>query len=135
MTRRFPQNGLRLFNGIANCVACHVGPTFTDEQFHNTGVSFGQDSGRRAITNRAEDNGRFNVPSLRNVALTAPYMHDGSLATRQDVVDFYDRGGRPNPGLDREIHPLGLSMEEKRDLVAFLRALSGTVSAGVVPER
>jgi cytochrome c peroxidase len=126
------RRGQILFLGKANCSACHVGPTFSDEQFHNTGVAAGtSDAGRFLVTGREEDRGRFKTPTLREVARTAPYMHDGSLATLDDVVDFYDRGGRENLGLDREIKPLGLSAGEKADLVSFLGALSGTVTAGV----
>jgi cytochrome c peroxidase len=121
------QEGLRLFTGRANCAVCHVGSIFTDEQFHNTGVSSGRDPGRRAITNRAEDDGKFKVPSLRNVAHTAPYMHDGSMATLDAVIDFYDRGGVRNPSLDAELHALHLTVDEKRALIAFLRSLSGAL--------
>jgi len=137
-TALLPQarRGQVLFLGKANCSACHVGPTFSDEQFHNTGVAAGtSDAGRFLVTGREEDRGRFKTPTLREVARTAPYMHDGSLATLEDVVDFYDRGGRANAGLDREIKPLGLSAGEKADLVSFLRALTGTVTAGVPKTR
>lgn len=120
--------GMRLFIGRANCVACHAGSTFTDEQFHNTGVSWGSDdTGRHAVTRREADRGAFKTPSLRNVALTAPYMHDGSLATLEQVVEFYDGGGNPNPHLDTEIRPLHLAPAEKRQLLAFLHALTGDV--------
>jgi len=70
------------------------------------------------------------VPTLREVARTAPYMHDGSLATLEDVVDYYDRGGNANPGLDEDVRPLHLSAEEKLALVAFLRSLSGSIRDG-----
>ena len=123
--------GMRLFNGRANCVACHVGPTFSDEKLHNTGVSWGaDDAGRYGVTALDGDRGAFKTPSLRNVALTAPYMHDGSLATLEDVIDFYVGGGTANPNLDPEISPLNLTMEEKRKLIAFLRSLTGSA-----PER
>jgi cytochrome c peroxidase len=122
--------GLTLFQGKANCVACHSGSNFTDERFHNTGVAHGgSDAGRFTVTKDRADRAAFKTPTLRDVARTAPYMHDGSLATLEDVVEFYDRGGRPNPFLDREIRPLGLSADERRDLVAFLNALTGTVHA------
>ena len=77
-----------------------------------------------------EDTGKFKTPTLREVSRTAPYMHDGSIATLEEVVDFYDRGGNDNPFRDRELRPLRLTEEEKRALVAFLRSLSGTVSDG-----
>ena len=70
------------------------------------------------------------MPTLRDVARTSPYMHDGSLATLEDVVDFYDRGGRVNPQLDPEMRPRQLSASEKAALVAFLRTLTGTVKEG-----
>ena len=127
------KRGLSLFRGKANCAACHLGPNLTDEAFHNTGVFLrGADPGRYGVTGREEDRGKFKTPTLRDVARTAPYMHDGSIASLDDVVNFYDGGGKANPGLDREIHALGLSAIEKHDLVAYLRSLTGLVSAGVL---
>ena len=85
--------GLSLFRGRANCASCHIGPNFTDEQFHNTGVSWGSsDEGRYRVTRRTEDLGRFKTPTLRQLRLTSPYMHDGSFDTLDAVVDFYDGG-------------------------------------------
>jgi len=128
------QRGLMLFLGRASCAACHAGPNFTDEQFHNTGVAWQRgspaDSGRGAITRAAQDVGAFKTPTLREVACTAPYMHDGSLRTLDDVIDFYDRGGHANAYLDGEIRPLRLDAEEKRSLVALLRALGGGCRPG-----
>ena len=125
------QAGLKIFRGKANCVACHVGPNLTDERFHNTGVSWHEgafrDKGRAEVTHRDEDMGAFKTPSLRQVAARAPYMHDGSLATLDDVIDYYDRGGVRNPQLDGEIRPLKLSADEKTALKEFLRALTGTI--------
>ncbi len=130
------QRGLHLFTGRANCSSCHLAPLFTDHQFHNTGVSWGSgDVGRQATTGRDEDGGAFKVPSLRNVAQTAPYMHDGSLATLDEVIDFYDRGGGQNPDLDEEIRPLGLSGEERSALRAFLAALTGDVQESYTVSR
>jgi cytochrome c peroxidase len=122
------RHGLWLYESRGGCWRCHSGPNFSDESFHNTGVSWNQppiDLGRFTITNKEADRGRFKTPTLRNAALTAPYMHDGSLATLEEVVDFYNRGGGKNPNLDESVVPLGLSPEEKKDLVAFLKALSG----------
>lgn len=131
------QAGLRLFRGKANCTACHIGPTLSDEQFHNTGVAWAdgrfQDDGRAGVTGRDADRGAFKTPTLREVARTAPYMHDGSLRRLEDVIEFYDRGGRPNRGLDSEIRPLRLTGTEKRSLVALLRALSGELVEGWRP--
>jgi cytochrome c peroxidase len=115
------QRGLQIFRGKGNCTACHVGPNFTDEKLHNTGVAW--KSGRFEDIGGGE--GNFKTPTLREIARTAPYMHNGSLATLDDVIDFYDGGGRGNPHLDPEIHPLRLTMEEKRALLAFLRSLVG----------
>lgn len=129
------QAGLRVFRGKANCSACHVGPTFTDEGFHNTGVGWMtgalSDEGRAAVTGREQDRGAFKTPTLRHAADTAPYMHDGSVRTLDAVIDFYDRGGVPNRALDPEIRPLGLTPAEKAALLAFLRALSGRIVEGV----
>jgi cytochrome c peroxidase len=135
--------GLQVFRGRGNCTACHVGPNFSDEKLHNTGVAWRelspssgevgrfQDEGRFVVTGRLEDHGAFKTPTLREVARTAPYMHDGSLATLEAVVDFYDDGGRPNPYIDPEIHPLHLAAEEKQALVVLLKSLSGTIREGV----
>jgi cytochrome c peroxidase len=137
---RAQQRGLQTFRGKGNCTACHVGPTFSDEKLHNTGVAWREppgssggagafaDEGRFIVTGLPADRGAFKTPTLREIARTAPYMHDGSLRRLEDVVNFYDRGGRTNPLLDPELRPLGLTDQEKRDLVSFLRSLSGTVS-------
>lgn len=126
--------GLQLFRGKGGCNACHIGPNFTDEQFHNTGVAWRAgrlaDEGRFAVSGNPRDHGAFKTPTLREVARTAPYMHDGSLATLEDVVEFYSEGGRPNPSLDPEIRPRNFIPEEKRALLAFLQTLSGRVREG-----
>lgn len=123
------RRGLDVFRGKGGCTGCHVGPTFSDEDFHNTGVAWRTgvltDEGRARVTRAAADRGAFKTPTLREVARTAPYMHDGSFATLAAVVDFYDRGGAPNPGLDSQLRPLKLAPGEKQNLVAFLRSLSG----------
>ena len=128
------QRGLRLFRGRARCTACHSGSNFTDEDFHNTGVSWGHrpyDAGRAVVTGVPEDTGKFKTPTLREIDHTAPYMHDGSIATLEEVVDFYDRGGNDNPFLDRELRPLRLTGDEKTALLAFLRSLSGRIYEGL----
>lgn len=120
------RNGLWLYESKARCWRCHGGANFTDEAFHNTGVGWAKepiDLGRFAVTKKNPDKGKFRTPTLRGVILTAPYMHDGSLKTLEDVVEFYNRGGGANPNLDAFIAPLGLSKEEISDLVAFLKAL------------
>ena len=126
--------GLRIFRGKGNCTACHTGPTLTDEEFHNTGVAWRDgaflDDGRFSVTADPLDRGKFKTPTLREVARTAPFMHDGSLATLEEVIDFYSDGARKNPNLDPEIRALKLSAEEKTVLIAFLRSLNGHVVEG-----
>lgn len=128
------RQGLALFQGKARCDRCHVGTNLTDEGFHNTGVAWSegrlQDLGRFVVSGVERDSGAFKTPTLREVERTAPYMHDGSLATLEEVVDFYDRGGNANPYLDPILRPLNLSPVEKEALVAFLRALTGQIQEG-----
>jgi cytochrome c peroxidase len=120
--------GMALFFGErAECFHCHDGFNFTNERFANNGSGQdapGADVGRQRITGSPNDRARFKVPTLRNVAVTAPYMHDGSLATLEEVVDQYARGGRGAVPADPTVHPLDLDAGERRDLVAFLRALT-----------
>jgi cytochrome c peroxidase len=132
------RRGLALFAGRARCTFCHTGELFTDQRFHNTGISWKSaevsatetiDLGRFDVTARAVDRAAFKTPSLRDVERTAPYMHDGSLATLEAVVEFYNEGGHPNAHLDAFVLPLDLSAGEQADLVAFLRALTGRDSA------
>lgn len=119
------RDGYRLFIGKAGCTHCHAGPLLSDERLHNTGVGWGgPDAGRFQFTGQIEDRGLFNTPSLRNVAETAPYMHDGSIRTLREVVEFYDRGGGANPNLDTRIEPLSLTEPEVEALVAYLRTLT-----------
>jgi cytochrome c peroxidase len=147
--------GWALWNGKARCNTCHpfgnATPNFSDNKFHNIGVAAkGRDFaglarraaavkdpaelafhadfselGRFVVTRQPKDIGSFKTPGMRDVALTAPYMHDGSEATLMDVVTFYDKGGEPNPYLDGGIVPLKLTEQEKKDLVAFMEALTG----------
>jgi cytochrome c peroxidase len=130
------QKGLQIFRGKGRCTACHFGPTLTDERFHNTGVAWRpdtgdfRDAGRFLVTSHEPDRGAFKTPTLRDVARTAPYMHEGGFATLEDVVAFYDAGGRMNPNLDQDVRPLHLSGDEKHALVAFLRALTGQSGTG-----
>jgi cytochrome c peroxidase len=120
------QAGVQILRGKGNCTACHVGPHFTDERQHNTGIAWRD--GHLADT--GADAGTFKTPTLRDIARTAPYMHDGTMPTLEEVVDFYDAGGRSNPTIDPELHPLHLSVEEKQALVAFLKSLSGSIREG-----
>ena len=118
------QRGLKVFNNKANCAACHSGANFSDGAFHNIGVGMEAkepDVGRYAVTKLVGDRGAFRTPTLREVARHAPYMHDGSLKTLEEIVDWYDKGGHPNPQLDEELFPLKLSADDKADLVTFLK--------------
>jgi cytochrome c peroxidase len=122
------QRGFKLFKRKAKCAKCHAGFNFTDEQFHNTGVGLydpDPDLGRHAVTNRDEDKGAFKTPTLRDLTRTAPYMHDGSLETLEEVIQFYDEGGIKNPYLAEKLKPLHLTFREKGDLLAFLNSLTG----------
>lgn len=125
------RQGFWLFESRGGCWKCHSSVNYADENFHNTGVSFGsknRDVGRFEVTGKASDRFAFKTPTLRGVAHTAPYMHDGSLKTLKDVVTFYNKGGAPDdPGLDKRMEPLGLSDREVDLLVAFLKALSRDV--------
>jgi cytochrome c peroxidase len=136
--------GLAIFEDPkrGNCAVCHTinqnYALFTDGKFHNTGAGVNgagdfTDLGRFGQTKIAADQGEFKTPTLRNAALTAPYMHDGSLKTLKDVVDFYAGGGNSNPYLDKEIKPLALSAQDRADLVAFLESLTGDIPKNAGP--
>lgn len=133
--------GLAIFTDKrkGNCATCHTidekWALFTDNKFHNLGSGVGpdgelEDLGRYTETKVEADKGAFRTPDLRNVAKTGPYMHDGSLKTLRDVVDFYDGGGTSNPHLDKEIKELKLSERERMELVAFLESLTGAAANG-----
>jgi len=116
------------FSERVNCAACHVGANLTDEKYYNLGIGIDApkpDLGRAAITNDEKDWGAFKTPTVRNVATSPPYMHDGSLDTLMDVVNHYDKGGIPNKNLSDKIRKLGLTQQEKLDLVAFMEACTG----------
>lgn len=148
------QRGWELFQGKARCITCHefntAYPFFTDNKFHNIGVATkavnfealarraavetdvarlarepgAAELGRYLATQQPKNIGAFKTPGLREIAHTAPYMHDGSEPTLETVIEFYDKGGIPNPNLDGGMRPLGLTMEEKKALVEFLKALT-----------
>lgn len=157
------QTGLQLFEGKAGCSACHSGPLLSDGGFHNLGVpthpeifqeplrhivfrrffrtlgvaeyrQLSEDPGLYALTQWPEDWGRFRTPSLRDVARTAPYMHNGVFETLEEVIRFYDRGGGEDPRKDARLRPLGLTDEEVSALVAFLESLSGDAVDVQAPE-
>ena len=118
------ERGRQVFFNKASCSACHAGSNFTDGGFHNVGVgmkSAKPDLGRFSETKLEGDRGSFKTPTLREIARTAPYMHDGSLKTLEDVVDFYNKGGIDNPQRDEEIVPLKLTDQQKADLITFLK--------------
>jgi cytochrome c peroxidase len=135
------RRGEALFNGErGECFHCHAGYNLTTNTFKNNGTSPDDpDEGRREVTLRDSDFGKFKVPTLRNVAASAPYMHDGSLATLEEVIDAYAAGGRGHPNTDPTIVPLELTDSDKADLLAFLEALTDdaflTNPAFAEPER
>jgi hypothetical protein len=119
------QAGRQLFFGVARCSQCHAGGLFSDRSYRNLGLRppF-EDPGRQAVTGNPADAGRFKVPSLRNVALRARFMHTGQFATLQQVVGFYNAPPPPPPGRDPLIAPIGLNPTQRNQLVAFLQALT-----------
>ena len=132
------KQGHELFNGKAACAQCHLGNNFSDSQFHNLGVGWDpatqtfKDEGRWIVSQtlsgdrrREADRGAFKTPTLREVTKHPPYMHDGSIATLREVVEFYNEGGVKNPWLDPKVKPLGLTDAEIDTLVEFMKALEG----------
>lgn len=121
------QEGLQLFmSPTLNCSACHGGFDLSDHGFYNVGTAmdYGADPGRQRITLDPADEGKFKVPSLRNVALTAPYMHDGGMSTLEEVVDHFATGGLPHPNRSPLMQPFALTASQRDALVAFLRSLT-----------
>lgn len=119
--------GYKLFMN-KGCINCHHGVSFSNGTFTNIGIGMdlpNPDLGRYAITKNTRDWGAFKVPILREVANNSPYMHDGSLSTLEEVIDYYDKGGNPNPNLHPLIKPLHLDPKQKKALISFLKALSG----------
>lgn len=134
--------GRKLFFGKANCSACHSGSNFTDNGFHNIGIGMEEveteqapadekeskdkkspekDLGRFVLSKLGGDKGAFKTPTLREIARTAPYMHDGRFQTLEEVIEYYDKGGIANPQLDEELFPLKLNDQQKNDLITFLK--------------
>lgn len=125
------KRGFVLFNGKGKCVRCHFGADFTQPDFRNIGLFNGtslNDSGRAVVSGKPEDIGKFKIGSLRNVAITPPYMHNGMFRTLEEVIDFYNEPDRFVPNaVNRDsllARPMGLTPDEKNDLVAFLRSLT-----------
>ena len=154
--------GMELFKGKARCILCHNGPNFTDNQFHNLGVpavpllsdplvqaairfdakrmtvpeyqSVTEDLGRYLVTKEEKDKGMFRTPTLRNVMQREPYMHNGVFLSLEEVIDFYDAGGGAVLGKSPLLQPLGLTAQGKRDLLAFLQALTGELPTITPPD-
>lgn len=119
--------GMWVFESRGKCWRCHNGANFSDERLHSTGVGArdgAPEEGRFAVTGEESDRGRFKTPTLRGLARSAPYMHDGSLATLEEVVEFYRRGGEPHSTRSPLMEPLELTDADAKNLVAFLRALT-----------
>lgn len=126
------EEGMKLFAGKAGCISCHSGAFLSDQSYHNLGME--DDEGRFAVTNKEEDKGKFRTPGLRGVSFTAPFMHDGSLATLEDVVEYYNEGGGTHVNKSDLVKPLNLSKDEVHSLVAFLEAMSGELPAIETPK-
>lgn len=123
--------GMWVFDSKGKCWQCHSGRNYSDELFHNTGVGVVDgvpEIGRSKVTGKPNHRGAFRTPTLRGLTVSAPYMHDGSVKTLRDVVEFYRDGGHSNPHLDRRIEPIPMTDEEAEALVAFLEALSAQPS-------
>jgi cytochrome c peroxidase len=131
------KRGFALFEGKANCVKCHSGFNFTDNGFHNIGLAAAdgdEDPGRFGQRKVAISKGAFKTPTLRDVALTSPYMHHGIYKTLAEVIEHYNRGGDVKENLSPNMQPLGLSAQDKADLVAFLMSLTGAPVQVVIPQ-
>jgi cytochrome c peroxidase len=129
------KRGFDVFTGKGNCVACHQGFNFTDNGFHNIGVKDigAVDLGRYNEKKLPSMKGAFKTPTLRDIALTAPYMRNGVYKTLDEVVEHYDRGGDVKENLSGNMKPLNLTAQEKADLVAFMNSLTGRHMAVAVP--
>ena len=119
------KRGMHLFFDELYCAKCHNGPDFTNERFTNNGLyEVYKDDGRMRLTEKPEDQGIFRVPTLRNIAVTGPYMHDGSIKSLYEVIQHYSSGGSSHKGRAAEIKPFQLSQDERLDLIHFLEALT-----------
>jgi cytochrome c peroxidase len=128
------KRGFQIFNGKAHCSNCHSGPSFTDGSFQDIGTAVDDDLGRGRLFPTSEKlRYAFKTPTLRDVTRRAPYMHDGSVATLQDVIELYDKGGIDRPSRSPLIKPLLLTAAEKEDLIAFLQTLTGTPLPVTIP--
>jgi cytochrome c peroxidase len=132
------KRGFKLFTGKAKCDTCHEGANFTDNGFHNIGLKtpkgMSEDVGRYAQRKVKINKGAFKTSTLRDVELTAPYMHNGIYQTLEEVLDHYDRGGDVKDNLDPNMEPLNLTAQEKQDLLAFLKSLTGKPMHVMIPQ-
>ena len=124
------QRGWDLFRGKAQCASCHNGPTFSDGRYHDIGIDDG-DVGRFAVTKKDHDRFKFKTPTLRDVALTAPYMHNAQDADLMAVMRYYNKGGNRK---GNELKALGLKDSDLEDLVAFMHALTGAPIVVTLPQ-
>ena len=132
------RRGYRVFQK-ARCTLCHVPPLYTDAEFHNVGVGYDKpeaerDHGRMDATKDPKDDGKFKTPTLRDIAKTAPYFHDGGVGSLSDAVDFMLKGGIKNPNRDEKLKPNRLSARDRKALQAFLESLTGTPTYTKAPE-
>jgi cytochrome c peroxidase len=128
------KRGFALFDGKAGCSGCHSGWSFTNHSFQDIGSAVGNDLGRGALfPSSISLRYAFKVPTLRDTALRAPFMHDGSIATLAAVIELYDRGGIARPSRSPQIRPLGLTPVEKAELIEFLATLTGDSQKVVAP--
>lgn len=119
------KNGYRIFTKELNCAACHSGKAFTNSSLENNGLyEIYPDPGFYLISADSSDIGKFKVPTLRNIEITAPYMHDGSIETLEEVIAHYERGGENHVNKSKLIEPFELTPSEKKDLISFLKSLS-----------
>jgi len=126
------QRGFALFNGKARCASCHAGWNFTDDKFHDVGLG-SADTGRSVVSKKPEDAFAMKTPGLREIVSRAPYMHDGSLASLEDVLKHYVSGGVARPTRSTLMQPVGLTATEVDDVVAFMRTLSSPQSVVAMP--
>jgi len=128
------KRGFALFEGKAGCAGCHSGWSFTNYSFQDIGTATGKDIGRGALfPSSVSLHYAFKVPTLRDITLRAPFMHDGSVATLAAVIELYDRGGIARPSRSPQIRPLGLTSVEKADLIEFLAILTGASQPFIAP--
>jgi len=121
------KRGYEVFKTV-KCNNCHDGVLLTDQQYHNVGIGMDKpdpDVGRFKVSNAPPDTGAFKTPTLRDIAKSAPYFHDGSIATLEEAVDFMLGGGKDNQYLDKKnLEKRTVTPEQKKDLIAFLKSLS-----------